>query len=142
MTKTELKTFFNSWKKVKEIYRKYCPKNRTHFPEPLQKEIIISFYDKSLKIDNSGSYDFVGNVELKSSTTVNGCTPFSLGQNNCTRIIYMEITNHITVYEIADSDVQTINGIVSMAAGNSSKDKSNITLGDYKKNAIKTVEVI
>ena len=72
-------------------------------------------------------------MELKSSTTVNGCTPFSLGQNNCSRILYMEITDHIRVYEIATNDVQTINGMVSMSAGNSSKDKSNITLGDYKK---------
>ncbi len=141
MTKTELKTFFNSWKKVKEIYRKYHPKNRMHFPEPLQKEIIKSFYDKNLKIANSGSYDFVGNVELKSSTTVNGCTPFSLGQNNCSRILYMEITDHIRVYEIATNDVQTINGMVSAAAQNS-KNKSNIRLGKYKKNATNAVVVI
>ncbi|HIS37061.1 TPA: hypothetical protein IAC10_10615 [Candidatus Scatousia excrementigallinarum] len=135
MTKTELKTFFNSWKKVKEIYRKYCPENRTHFPEPLQKEIIKSFYDTSLKIDNSGSYDFVGNVELKSSTTVNGCNPFSPNQHNCSRILYMEITDHITVYDIAVSDVSIIN---ARALNND----INITLGDYKTNAIKTVEVI
>ena len=54
----------------------------------------------------------------------------------------MEITDHITVYEIAANDVQTINGIVSAAAENSNKDKPNITLGAYKQNAIKTVVVI
>lgn len=120
---------------MKEIYRKYCPENRTHFPEPLQKEIIKSFYDTSLKIDNSGSYDFVGNVELKSSTTVNGCNPFSPNQHNCSRILYMEIADHITVYDIAVSDVSIINARVL-------NNDINITLGDYKTNAIKTVEVI
>ena len=142
MTKTDLKIFFNEWRKLNLMYKGLGIKGHLHFPEPLQKEIVMSFFDTTLKLSNSKSYDFVGNVELKSSTTVNGCTPFSPNQNKCSRILYMEITDHITVYEIAANDVQTINGIVSAAAENSNKDKPNITLGAYKQNAIKTVVVI
>lgn len=47
----------------------------------------------------------------------------------------MEIPDHITVYDIAVSDVSIINASVL-------NNDINITLGDYKTNAIKTVEVI
>ena len=30
------------------------------FPEALQKEMIMSLYDKTLKTENAGSYDFWG----------------------------------------------------------------------------------
>ena len=51
----------------------------------------MSFYDKRLVPLKNSSYDFQGNIELKSSTEFGGgCTPFKPTQNACTRIIYIE----------------------------------------------------
>lgn len=130
MTKRELKTFLSAWNKCNKIYQKCFISNRLSFPEPLQKEIIKCYYDKSLVISNNSSYDFQGNIELKSSTRFGGgCTPFKSTQNACSRIIYVEIGDHINVYEINQVDVQTINNLVSNG-------QLNITLANYKNNAI------
>lgn len=135
MTKRELKIFLSVWNKYNKLYQKYCNKNRVPFPEPLQKEIVKKFYDKSLIISNNSSYDFQGNIELKSSTSFGGgCTPFQSTQSACSRIIYIEIGVHFDVYEISSVDVQKINALVA-------KGFLNITLSNYKKNARHTIIV-
>lgn len=129
MTKKELKSFLSAWNKYNKLYQKHCKKNRVPFPEPLQKEIVKAFYDKKLVVSNNSSYDFQGNIELKSSTQPGGgCTPFKETQSACSRIIYLEIGANIDVYEINQVDVKSINALV--ANGN-----LNITLSNYKKNA-------
>lgn len=129
MTKRELKSFLSAWNRLKEHYKKISPKNRLMFPEPLQKDILMTFYDKSLVPLKNTSYDFQGNIELKSSTKIGGgCTPFKQTQNACCRIIYVEIGTNIDVFEIDQADVQAINNKVSNG-------QTNITLSKYKKNA-------
>ena len=129
MTKKELKTFLSAWNKYNELYQKYCNKNRVPFPEPLQKEIVKTFYDKNLVVSDNSSYDFQGNIELKSSTQPGGgCTPFKKTQSACSRIIYLEIGKNIDVYEISPTDVKIINASVA-------NKNVNITLSNYKKNA-------
>lgn len=129
MTKKELKSFLSAWNKYNELYQKYCNKNRVPFPEPLQKEIVKTFYDKRLIVSNDSSYDFQDNIELKSSTQPGGgCTPFKDTQSDCSRIIYLEIGAHIDVYEISQADVKNINASVA-------NKNVNITLSNYKKNA-------
>lgn len=126
MTKEELKIFFNEWKTLGLIYKGMGFVGNLHFPEPLQKAIITSFFDHNLQEDPSKTYDFIGNVELKSSTKKNGgCTPFSEQQTQCARILYMEIDDHITIYDIDSGDVQNINNLVS-------KGQTNISLSQYK----------
>ena len=101
------------------------------FPEALQKEIIMSLYDKTLKTENAGSYDFFGNIEMKSSTQKGGgCTPFSPTQMCCSRIIYLEIINHFDVYEISSTEVSKINAMV--ASGH-----HNLSLKHYLTGAVK-----
>lgn len=130
MNKRQLKSFLSAWNKANKIYKTSFNKNRLMFPEPLQKEIVMTWYDKSLTLSNSSAYDFRDNIEIKSSTRFGGgCTPFKSSQNDCSRIIYLEIGTNIDVYEINSSDVQTINGLISSG-------KLNITLANYRKNAI------
>lgn len=126
MTEIELKTFLDSWNAANKLYGKYCSGNHFHFPEPLQKNILMSLYDTSLQLESSlSSYDFKGNVEMKSSTKQGGgCTPFSENQNNCSRIIYLEIADYFDVYEIDSTDVNSINALVRN--GN-----TNISLKNY-----------
>lgn len=136
MLTKDLATFLCSWKRVNKLYKKYFKNNRIGFPEPLQKEIIMSFYDTNLKLDPSKTYDFLGNVELKSSTKFGGgCTPFSKNQTQCSRILYMEINEHITVYELNQADVKKINAKVSSGT-------LNITINAYKSNATKVTQII
>lgn len=136
MTYSDLTLFFNEWRKLGLIYKGMGMAGNLHFPEPLQKEIIMSFYDTNLKLDPSKTYDFLGNVELKSSTNVKGgCTPFSRNQTQCSRILYMEINEHITVYELNQVDVKNINAKVSSG-------KLNITLNVYKSKATKVTQII
>lgn len=136
MTKSELKNFLRKWNELNKIYKKYYKKNSISFPEPLQKNVLMSLYDSKLVlVDEKSSYDFKGNIELKSSTKDGGgCTPFSERQNECSRIIYVEIGEHFDVYEISDVDVCKINKLIS--DGN-----TNISLNKYKKNA-KKVRII
>ena len=98
----------------------------------LKKYPYVALYDTSLKLASpSSSYDFDGNVEMKSSTKQwGGSTPFSVNQNNCSRIIYLEITNHFDVYEIAFTEVNNINAAVR-------KGNTNISLKNYLSNAKK-----
>lgn len=129
MTKRELKSFLSAWNRLKKYYKKISPKNRLVFPEPLQKDIVMTFYDKNLVLLKNSSYDFQDNIELKSSTKIGGgCTPFKPTQNACTRIIYIEIGTNFDVFEIDQADVQSINKLVSNG-------KTNITLSKYKNNA-------
>ena len=132
MTKHELKVFLRAWLKANKLYGKYFNRNHIHFPEPLQKHILMSLYDTSLKLAPPlSSYDFDGNVEMKSSTKQGGgCTPFSINQNNCLRIIYLEITNHFDVYEIDPTEVTKINASVQNS-------NTNISLKNYLSNAKK-----
>ena len=111
---------------------------RLSFPEPLQKEIVMSFFDKTLKKACSSPYDFQGNIELKSSTLHNGgCTPFKKTQNQCSRIIYMEIGTAIDVFELSSLDVQAINNTISSSASH----QTNITLSQYKQNSTKQLSL-
>jgi len=126
----DLRYIFSHWKKATERYRESHSKNRIGFPEPLQKDIIIQYFDSSL-VKDSGVYDFLGNVELKSSTTYSGCTPFSKNQIACSRILYMEIDanrDEIRIYELALSDVKKINN-------NNLNNNFNQSIGIYKVNA-------
>ncbi len=129
MNKKQFKSFLTAWNKANNIYQISFHKNRLMFPEPLQKEIVMSLYDKSLVLSNNSAYDFQGNIELKSTTKFGGgCTPFKLSQNACSRIIYLEIGTNIDVYEIDPVDVQTINRLIHGG-------QLNITLAKYTKNA-------
>lgn len=129
MNKRELKSFLLAWNKANVLYKTYFPNNRLMFPEPLQKDIVMTLYDKSLLLSNNSSYDFQKNIELKSSTKFGGgCTPFKSIQNACSRIIYIEIGTNFDVYEIDQADVQTINNLVLNG-------ETNITLSNYKQNA-------
>lgn len=137
MTKYMLRKFYKNWKKTFLSYRLLYRKNRLTFPEPLQKDIVIKYFDASLIKSNSGSYDFINNIELKSSTALLGCTPFNSNQNNCSRIIYMEIDiliDMILIYELSQSDVQLINSSISNGV-------YNLSLSHYKKNATNTVTI-
>lgn len=53
MNKKELKSFLSAWNKYNKLYQKYYNKNRVPFPEPLQKEILKTFYDKKLVESNN-----------------------------------------------------------------------------------------
>ena len=135
ITTLYIKKVLKLWDALQEEYRKQFPKNRVIFPEPLQKRILIDCFDSSLVLDNNSSYDFVGNVELKSSCKKGGgCTPFKLTQNACNRILYVEIgKDYFDVYDLDKNDVVKINKLVS-----DSQKTLNITLADYKSNVIKT----
>ena len=74
---------------------------------------------------------FGGNIEMKSSTKKGGgCTPFSPNQTNCSRIIYLEITNHFDIYEISPLEVSKINS--QIASG-----QCNLSLKNYLAGAVK-----
>lgn len=135
ITPTYIKKVLKLWSDLQEEYRKQFHKNRITFPEPLQKRVLIDCFDSSLVVDNNSSYDFVGNVELKSSSKKGGgCTPFKPTQNKCSRILYIEIgKDYFDVYDLDKNDVATINSLVSK-----SSTPTNITLADYKDNATKT----
>ena len=131
MTKVKLRRFVKSWSKADKIYISLKKTNRIMFPEPIQREIAMKYFDTNLLISTSGPYDFSVNVELKSSSTTNGCTPFKITQNNCSRIIYLEIDSineSFNFYDIAMNDVNIVNTKVSSGI-------VNITLGDFKTNA-------
>lgn len=129
MNKRELRLFLSAWNKMNSIYQTYFPCNRIAFPEPLQKEIVMKLYDKKLKLSKGSPYDFQNKVELKSSTKIGGgCTPFKSTQNACSRIIYLEISANIIVYEIDKAEVQTINNLVSSGT-------LNISLNNYTQRA-------
>ena len=82
MNLKEIKTFYKSWKKANLLYNKTCPNNKIGFPEPLMKKICIQYFDNSLiRTGKNATYDFIGNVELKSSVN-KGCTPFSKTQSS------------------------------------------------------------
>ncbi len=132
-----LKKFVKNWSRADKIYKSLKKSNRIMFPEPIQREIAMKYFDANLVIATTDSYDFVGNTELKSSSTKNGNTPFKDTQNNCTRIIYLEvdsINEDFNFYDIAKNDVMSINKKV--ASGNGS---IGITLGNYKTNATRKV---
>ena len=130
--KRQIKKFFYKWKKLNKIYQKHFSGSHLDFPDIVQKQIILEFYDKNLRLSSCKTYDFDGNIELKSSTDIShGCTPFSLNQNSCSRIIYMHITENIDVYEISQNDVKNINSLITQG-------KINITLKDYIHKATKT----
>lgn len=135
ITTAYIKKVLKLWDSLQEEYRKQFPKNRVTFPEPLQKRILIDCFDTSLVVDNNSSYDFVGNIELKSSCKKGGgCTPFKPTQNACNRILYVEIgKNYFDVYDLDKVDVATINAKVS-----ASSNPINITLASYKAKAKKT----
>ena len=135
ITPTYIKNVLKLWADLQEEYKKQFPKNRITFPEPLQKRILIDCFDNSLALDKSSSYDFIGNVELKSSCKKGGgCTPFKPTQNKCSRILYIEIgKDYFDVYDLDKKDVATINALVSK-----SSTPTNITLANYKAKARKT----
>ena len=135
ITTKDIKKIIKYWADLQKEYKKQFPKNRISFPEPLQKKILIDCFDNALVLSNNSAYDFCGNVELKSSCGKNGgCTPFKQTQNNCSRILYVEIgENYFDVYDLNGNDVIAINALVSK-----SKKPTNIRLANYKQNATKT----
>ena len=130
--KEYIQKFLGLWSDLDTEYKKEFPNNRIAFPEPLQKRILIDYFDGNLKLGNSSPYDFCGNIEIKScSKNGVGCTPFQKTQNNCKRILYLEIgAGCIDVYDLSQEDVKTINAIISNPAKS-----NNITLAIYKSNA-------
>ena len=130
--KEYIKNFLRLWSDLDTEYKKEFPDNRIAFPEPLQKKILIDYFDGSLVLDTNSSYDFCGNVEAKSSSkNGGGCTPFQQTQNDCKRILYLEISaGCIDVYDLSQNDVSTINTII-----NNAKKSKNISLAKYKPNA-------
>ena len=135
LDKEYIKSFIALWLKLYAEYKKEFPNNRISFPEPLQKKILIDYFDSSLVLDTNSSYDFCGNVEVKSSTkSGGGCTPFQKTQNDCKRILYLEISaGCIDVYDLSPNDVSTINTIIINA-----KKSKNISLAKYKSKATHT----
>lgn len=119
INKQDLASFLSSWKKTNELYQQICPNNSIGFPEPLQKKIVIAFFDPDLS-EGKGSYDFTDkknkNIEMKSSTRENGgCTPFKFSQSECDRIIYFEVDDIITIYELNKNKVKEVNKKVTEA---------------------------
>lgn len=134
MTSKELKAYYTVWKKHNLTYQNIFKNTSLHvaFSEKIQKEIILKYFKPKLTLSKGVSaYDFAGNIELKSSTSYNGCTPFKSTQNNCMGIIYLEVDckyDEIRIYNLSLSDVHNINKLIIQ--GN-----LNISLGMYKVNA-------
>lgn len=123
---TELYEFWNSWKTANTKYQSMCPGNHLHFPEPLFK-VIAKMIDPSLTEEGKNSYDFDGNIEVKSSTTKKGVTPFKSTQSNCKRILFFRIVDEkMEYYDITDKDkLKRINNEIRNSKN------GNITLANY-----------
>lgn len=135
MNKKKLIKFCKKWNKTNKYYYKIT-NNHLSFPEPILKEIIKIKFD--LSNNNSGSYDFDGEIELKSVTKENGNTPYQFSEKDCKRIIYCEVLNgKINVYEISKTKVDEINEIIKQKelayqSGNIKTPFANLTTGKYK----------
>lgn len=124
------------WSKLNDYYFNNFDKRHLQFPEPILKELIKDKF--GLKESSDKSYDFDGNIELKSSTKENGNTPFKFSQSQCKRIIYCEIVNgFVNVYELSDKDVSEINLNVKKEYNLNQKNsvQLNISCGQYKADA-------
>lgn len=124
---SDLFEFWKIWKKANTKYSKMCPGNTLSFPDPICK-IIASKIDSSLIENHSSdkSYDFKGNIEMKSSCKPKGVTPFQNSQSNCSRIIFFRIINDkIEYYNITDE--KCLNNINTDIKNG----KKNITLINY-----------
>ncbi len=97
--------FWQSWKTANVKYDIICPGNTLSFPDPICKKIAV-LIDSTLIENHSSdkSYDFQGNIEMKSSSKNRGATPFHKSQSNCSRVIFFRIINNkIEYYNITDA---------------------------------------
>lgn len=110
------------WSITNDYYYKNFKKHHLIFPEPILKELIKNKF--AFTTNNTGSYDFDNNIELKSSTTKNGNTPFKFTECDCKTIIYCEIIDgSIEIYKLSNKNVSKINKSIKEAK---EKQKSNI----------------
>ena len=136
--KTDFKKFCKLWVKANKAYKKCFGNDNYHlqFPEPALKKIIKEKYN--LTSEDSGSYDFDDNIELKSVTIANGNIPFQFSENECEKIYYCEILDGIiNVYRLGETQVKQINEktnekINKCKENGINKSSLNINMKDYK----------
>ena len=140
MTNDEIKEFCVLWGKANAAYKL----GNLQFPEPLIKRIVADKFDSSLVINRGVStYDYAGNVELKTVSEKDNGTPFKYAQSDCKRIIYVEIKGTLAeIFELASEDVKTINAEIKHHAKSNQKSKQvTIHCSKYVANAANHVTI-
>lgn len=140
MTNDEIKEFCVLWSKTNAAYKL----GKLQFPEPLIKRIVVDKFDPSLVINQGVStYDYVGNVELKTISENDNGTPFKHTQSNCKRIIYVQIKGTLAeIFELRSEDVKTINEKIKHHAKSNQKSKQlTIHCSKYIANAVNHVTI-
>ncbi|MCI1244598.1 MAG: hypothetical protein LKG11_01380 [Bacilli bacterium] len=135
MTKQGLRKFYHSWLAYNRAYQELEKGHHVAFPDTIGKKMIISFIDSTLQIlKGVATYDFAGNVELKTVTKQNGTIPFKKTQNNCSRVIYVEVlSTGIDVYDITNAnDINAINNSINVSTNTS---QVSLIMKSYKSNA-------